>query len=132
MSASSYIVRTWLFPFNVILWSLSWKLSAVIHCFVLLFFLKTEAVMLAIKLGCDDFQASNGWLEAWRRRHDVKFAVLSGKLLFFPIGINSSDKLFDFTDTPTVLELVFISLLFLLQGSQPGFQRMCVRIGESV
>lgn len=35
--------------------------------------------MLSVELGCDDFTASNGWLEAWRRRHNVKFAVLSGE-----------------------------------------------------
>ena len=36
-------------------------------------------MQIAMTLNLDDFSASNGWLESWQRRHNVKFSVLSGE-----------------------------------------------------
>ena len=32
--------------------------------------------MLSMELGHGDFTASNGWLDSWQKRHNVKLAVL--------------------------------------------------------
>ncbi|KAI0212676.1 Septin-1 [Lamellibrachia satsuma] len=43
--------------------------------------LKEKAMMLSLtlELGHDDFSASNGWLQAWQKRHDFKWAALCGE-----------------------------------------------------
>ena len=35
--------------------------------------------MLSMEMGLDDFSASNGWLESFKKRHDVKASLLSGE-----------------------------------------------------
>ena len=41
--------------------------------------------MLAMAMpGHDDFTASNGWLEAWQKRHSVKWAALCGEAAEVP------------------------------------------------
>jgi hypothetical protein len=41
--------------------------------------IQEKAIILALEMGHDDFSASNGWLESWKTRHNVKLAVLSGE-----------------------------------------------------
>ena len=36
-------------------------------------------MMLSIEMDHDDFTASNGWLECWLKRYNVKLAVLCGE-----------------------------------------------------
>ena len=38
-----------------------------------------KAMMLSIEMDHDDFAASNGWLECWLKRYNVKLAVLCGE-----------------------------------------------------
>ena len=35
--------------------------------------------MYASELGIDQFTGSNGWLENWQKRHNVRIVVLSGE-----------------------------------------------------
>ena len=36
--------------------------------------------MLSVKLGnCDNFSASNGWLQSFLKRHNIKSSILSGE-----------------------------------------------------
>ena len=39
--------------------------------------LHTKAKEIAQRLSADDFQASNGWLESFRKRQNINFCVLS-------------------------------------------------------
>lgn len=41
--------------------------------------IQEKALMLSVELDHSEFSASNGWLEKWRDRYNVKFAVLSGE-----------------------------------------------------
>jgi hypothetical protein len=41
--------------------------------------LQTKALQVAASIGLNDFRASNGWLEAFRKHHDIQFCLLSGK-----------------------------------------------------
>lgn len=34
---------------------------------------------MSVEMGCDEFSASNGWLDSWKQRYSVKFACLSGE-----------------------------------------------------
>ena len=40
--------------------------------------------MLSLEMGHDDFSASNGWLQAWQKRHNVKWAALCGEAAEVP------------------------------------------------
>ena len=40
--------------------------------------------MLALEMDLDDFSASNGWLQAWQKRHSVKWAALCGEAADVP------------------------------------------------
>ena len=46
------------------------------------FYRQEKALLLSVEKGFDDFTASNGWLDSWRKRHNVKFTALSGKQIF--------------------------------------------------
>ena len=39
--------------------------------------IQEKALLLSVEMGHDDFSASNGWLESWRRRYNVKWTCLS-------------------------------------------------------
>jgi hypothetical protein len=39
--------------------------------------LQTKALQVAANIGLNDFRASNGWLEAFRKRHYIQFRLLS-------------------------------------------------------
>ncbi|KRY40270.1 Tigger transposable element-derived protein 4 [Trichinella spiralis] len=41
--------------------------------------LQTKAIDIARRMGINDFHASNGWLESFTRRHNVKFRTISGE-----------------------------------------------------
>lgn len=41
--------------------------------------LKEKSKMFAIKLGIQNFSASNGWLEGFKRRHDISFKKAAGE-----------------------------------------------------
>jgi hypothetical protein len=41
--------------------------------------IQQEALMLSVSLGCDEFAASNGWLQSFLKRHNIKSCVLSGE-----------------------------------------------------
>jgi hypothetical protein len=41
--------------------------------------LQTKALQMAANIGLNDFRASNGWLEAFRKRHCIQFRLLSGE-----------------------------------------------------
>ena len=42
--------------------------------------LKEKTKQIASHLGYDDcFSASNGWLESWKKRHNIKQIVVSGE-----------------------------------------------------
>ena len=40
--------------------------------------LKTKALYFAKELGCNDFHASDGWLDRWKKRTNVSFKTVSG------------------------------------------------------
>ena len=40
--------------------------------------------MLALEMDLDDFSASNGWLQAWQKRHSVKWAALCSEAADVP------------------------------------------------
>ena len=42
--------------------------------------LKTKALYIAKELGCNDFSASDGWLDRWKKRKNVSFTTISGLL----------------------------------------------------
>ena len=50
---------------------------------------KAKALNFAKELGCDSFQASDGWLDRWKKRYNVSFKTIS--------GIFSSDHILIFT-----------------------------------
>ena len=39
--------------------------------------LKTKALYFAKELVCDDFSASDGWLDRWKKRKNVSFKIIS-------------------------------------------------------
>ena len=41
--------------------------------------IQEKALMFSLELGHDDFSASNGWLDAFKRRKNISGAVLSGE-----------------------------------------------------
>ena len=41
--------------------------------------IQERAVMYASELGIERFSGSNGWLEKWQKRHNVRMSVLSGE-----------------------------------------------------
>ncbi|KAI0211496.1 Isocitrate dehydrogenase [NADP] cytoplasmic [Lamellibrachia satsuma] len=41
--------------------------------------IQEKAMMLSLEMGHDDFSASNRWLQAWQKCHNVKWAALCGK-----------------------------------------------------
>jgi hypothetical protein len=41
--------------------------------------LQTKTLQVAASIGLNDFRASNGWLEAFRKRHCIQFCLLSGE-----------------------------------------------------
>ncbi|KRY21176.1 Tigger transposable element-derived protein 4 [Trichinella patagoniensis] len=41
--------------------------------------LQTKAIDIARRMGINDFHASNGWLESFTRRHNMKFRTISGE-----------------------------------------------------
>ena len=43
--------------------------------------------MLSLEMGHDDFSASNGWLQAWHKRHNVRWAALCGEAAEVPQDI---------------------------------------------
>jgi hypothetical protein len=43
------------------------------------FFKQTKALQVATSIGLNDFKASNGWLEAFRKHHCIQFRLLSGE-----------------------------------------------------
>ena len=40
--------------------------------------LKTKALYFAKEFGCNDFSASDGWLDRWKKRKNVSFKTVSG------------------------------------------------------
>ena len=40
--------------------------------------LKTKALSFVKELGCNDFCASDGWLDQWKKRKNVSFKTISG------------------------------------------------------
>ena len=41
--------------------------------------MQEKALLIAMEQGLDNFTPSNGWLESFNRRHNIKLAVLSGE-----------------------------------------------------
>ena len=41
--------------------------------------IQEKAAVLATAIGHDDFTASNGWLDRWKTRHNVRCSVLNGE-----------------------------------------------------
>lgn len=41
--------------------------------------LKEKALQVATSLEICNFKASNGWLESFRKRHNIQFATLNGE-----------------------------------------------------
>ena len=41
--------------------------------------IQEKARKVATDLGSSDFKASNGWLESWRKRHNVTHGAVSGE-----------------------------------------------------
>jgi len=41
--------------------------------------LKEKAIEIAGQLGCEEFKASNGWLDHWKKRYDVRQMKVSGE-----------------------------------------------------
>ena len=46
---------------------------------------KVKALYFAKELGCDSFQAPNGWLDRRKNRYNVSFKAISGSVL----GLNN-------------------------------------------
>ena len=40
--------------------------------------IQEKVLLISVELDYDGFSASNGWLESWQKRYDVKFSVLCG------------------------------------------------------
>ena len=40
--------------------------------------LKEKALEIARHLGCDEFKASNGWFDRWKKRYNVRQMKVSG------------------------------------------------------
>ena len=41
--------------------------------------IQEKAILVSKELGKDDFSASNGWLESWKQRYNIKFSTLCGE-----------------------------------------------------
>lgn len=41
--------------------------------------IQEQALLYAAELGHDEFSGSNGWLDRWQRRHNVRMSTLSGE-----------------------------------------------------
>jgi hypothetical protein len=41
--------------------------------------LQTKVLQVAASIGLNDFKASNGWLEAFHKRHCIQFRLLFGE-----------------------------------------------------
>ncbi|BFZ15182.1 hypothetical protein BsWGS_18221 [Bradybaena similaris] len=54
--------------------------------------IQEQAVLVATERGFDDFSGSNGWLDRWRTRHNVRFGSLCGES-----GDVSADVVADWT-----------------------------------
>jgi hypothetical protein len=61
--------------------------------------IQEKALVVASCLGLRDFKASNGWLEAFRRRHNIAFRTLSGESADMDESVLSTWK----ENLPTVL-----------------------------
>ena len=48
--------------------------------------IQEKAAVLATAIGHDDFTASNGWLDRWKTRHNVRCSVLNGESADVPEG----------------------------------------------
>ena len=44
---------------------------------------KVKALHFAKELGCDNFQASDRWLDRWNKRNNVSLKTISGILSFY-------------------------------------------------
>ena len=42
--------------------------------------IQEKSLMLRVGMGYDDFTASNGWLDSFKIRHDIKCSILNGLL----------------------------------------------------
>ena len=49
--------------------------------------IQEKGLLCSIELGHDNFQASNGWLDSWQKRHNVKFNTLSGEAADVPVEV---------------------------------------------
>ena len=54
--------------------------------------------MLATEMGHDDFTASNGWLQSWSARHNVKFSNLAGESADVPEDADWKRRLPEITE----------------------------------
>ena len=45
--------------------------------------IQEKATMLAVAMGHADFTAYNGWLDSFKKRHDIKASVLSSEAVIF-------------------------------------------------
>ena len=64
--------------------------------------LKTKALYIAKELGCNDFSASDGWLDRWKKRKNVSFKTISGLFTFIIIHVFS------------VLDIIHLRILTVL------------------
>lgn len=44
--------------------------------------MKTKALYFAKEFGCNDFSASDGWLDRWKKRKNVSFKTVSGQFTY--------------------------------------------------